>query len=131
MEIEWKQALTPETLELLSGIGTKPLKIIAATVYERERDRQRQGGDETENEEGMERKTEGKERETQRHNENPAVGCYREHSEAHADRQRGTHLQETAAKLFVHGENKQETNQLQKSMSTGITANHCRKQKTD
>lgn len=30
---------------------------------------------------------------------------------------RGTHLQETAAKLFVHGENKQETNQLQKSIS--------------
>lgn len=35
---------------------------------------------------------------------------------------RGTHLQETTAKLFVHGENKQETNQLQKSISKESTA---------
>lgn len=48
----------------------------------------------------------------------------REHSESHADRQRGTHLQETAAKLFVHGKSKQDNNQLQKSMSAEMTANY-------
>ena len=56
------------------------------------------------------------------YNENPAGGHRTEHSGAHADKQRGTHLQETAAKLFMHGENKQETNQLQKSMSTEINS---------
>lgn len=40
-KLKWKQVLTPETLELLSGIGTKPLKIIAATVYEWERETDR------------------------------------------------------------------------------------------
>lgn len=39
MKIEWKEELTPETLELLSGIGTKPLKIIVATIYKWGRDR--------------------------------------------------------------------------------------------
>lgn len=65
MKIERKQALTPEILELLSGIGTKPLKIIAATVYKWERDRQRQGGNETENEKGVRRQTQRKEKEMQ------------------------------------------------------------------
>lgn len=51
MKMEWKQALTPETLELLSGIGTKPLKMIVATVYEW------QGGNETDSEEVTRRKT--------------------------------------------------------------------------
>lgn len=73
----------------------------------------------------MGRKTEGEEKRNAKHNENPAAGHHRGHSKTHADKQRGTHLQETAAKLFVHGENKQETNQLQKSMSTEMTANHC------
>ena len=33
MENFIKPEPTPETLELLSGTGTKPMKIIAATVY--------------------------------------------------------------------------------------------------
>lgn len=122
-KIEWKQVLTPETLELLSGIGTKALKIIAATVYEwLWRERRRKWGNETENEE---------EKETKKQNENRAAGRCRERREARADEQRGTHLLETAAKLFVQGENKQETNQLQKSMSVEITANHCHFQKQE
>lgn len=99
------------------------MKIIAATVYEWERDGQRRGGNGTENEEVVRRKTVGKEKEYE-HNENPAAGHCREHSEAHADKQIGTYLQGTAANLFVHGENEQETNQLQKSMSTEISAKH-------
>lgn len=83
-KIEWKQVLTPETLELLSGIGTKALKIIAATVYEwLWRERRRKWGNETENEE---------EKETTKQNENRAAGRRRERREARADEQRGTHL---------------------------------------
>lgn len=53
-----------------------------------------------------------------KHDENATLGYCCEYSQTHADKQKGTHLQKAAAKLFVHGESKQETNQLQKSMST-------------
>lgn len=104
-KLKWKQVLTPETLELLSGIGTKPLKIIAATVYEWERETDRDN-------EVRRQKMKGG---------GGGPGRCREHWETHADKRRGTHLQETAAKSFAHGENKQETNQLQKLMSAEKT----------
>ena len=127
LKIEQKDELTPETLELLSGIGTKPLKIIAATVYEWEID-----GLETRQK--MKRVKEGKKRERKRnakHNENPAAGHCKDQPAAQADKQRSTHLQEMAAKLFVHGKNKQEANQLQKSMSFTANYSHFQKQQTD
>ena len=100
------------------------MKIIAATVSEWGRDRQtgevmRQKMKKDEEEYKGERKRNAE------HNENPGAGHCREHSESHADKQKGTHLQEKAAKLFVHGEGKQETNQLQKSMSMKKTAYLC------
>lgn len=101
---------------LLSGIGTKPLKIIVATVYKRQGDNVI---------EVVRRRTKRKRRRNAKHSKYPATGHRREHSEVHADKQNGTHLQEMAAKLFVHGKDKQETNQLQKSMSVELMANYC------
>lgn len=88
-----KGGLTPETLELLSGTGTKAVNIIAATV-------ERMG---TENEEmrwKIEKRTKVAERPTD------------------------THFKRWQPNTFVHGENKQETNQLQKSLSEQMTENH-------
>lgn len=88
-----KGALTPETLELLSGTGTKAVNIIAATVEQTE----------TENEE-MRRKIERRTKD--------------------AERPTSTHFKRRQPNTFVHGENKQETNQLQKSLSEQMTENH-------
>lgn len=88
-----ERRLTPETLELLSGGGTKAVNIIAATVEQTE----------TENEEmrwTIERRTKDAERPT------------------------GTHFKRRQPNTFVHGENKQETNQLQKSLFEQMTENH-------
>lgn len=112
MKIEWKQALTPETLELLSGNGTKPLKMIVATVYEW------QGGNETDSEEAVRRKNKkGKEKEMQNSMRIQLLDIAESAPRSMQRNKQGTHLQQMAAKLFVHGRNKQETNQLQKSMS--------------
>lgn len=101
--MEWKQALTPETLELLSGIGTKPLKMIVATVYEW------QGGNETDSEEVVRRKNKkAKEKEMQNWMRIQLLDIAESAPRCVQRNKGGTHLQQMAAKLFVHGKNKRD-----------------------
>lgn len=79
------------------------MKIIAATVYERER--------ETDRDDEVRQKMKG------------VVEVAGRTERPMQTNRKALTCKKTAAALFVHGENKQETNQLQKLMFAEITAN--------